>query len=316
MFAVNVLAEDQAALAALFARPADRQPTSSTACRCATGRTGVPVLGGTLATIECRVQEVVPGGTHRVFLSRVVHAEATEGSPLAYFRGTMGKLEMAPGRRGLRRDPPAGADPTPRAGRGAGRRRRSPNSSGRRLRGLLRPHPAGRREPVVRDPERGHVVRPLSAAESDDAHDAKLVIELGAAELTVGRLTADAARPIRGPGRGDQSAHRGRQARRCGTVHRGQCRVPRLSHPDQRHRCVASGLRATQPVGHDVSGAQQRSGGRSADRSKITGRLVGAYRLGDLADAKRIIMAHNERAKQTQRSGIESRGRDCMTRLR
>jgi hypothetical protein len=32
------------------------------------------------------------------------------------------------------------------------------------------------------------MVRPLDAAASDDAHDAKLAIELGAADLTVGRL--------------------------------------------------------------------------------------------------------------------------------
>jgi hypothetical protein len=35
------------------------------------------------------------------------------------------------------------------------------------------------------------VVTPLDAATSDDAHDAKLAIELGAAELIVGRLTGE-----------------------------------------------------------------------------------------------------------------------------
>ena len=36
---------------------------------------------------------------------------------------------------------------------------------------------------VGRDPERGYVVTPLDVATSDDAHDAKLAIELGAVEL-------------------------------------------------------------------------------------------------------------------------------------
>ena len=55
-FAVNVLAEDQAALAALFARPSDGTDKFD-GVPVREGRTGVPVLGGTLATIECRVQE-------------------------------------------------------------------------------------------------------------------------------------------------------------------------------------------------------------------------------------------------------------------
>jgi hypothetical protein len=51
------------------------------------GHGGVPLLEDALAVVECQVSEVVSGGTHRVFLARVVQAEAGHGSPLRYFRG-------------------------------------------------------------------------------------------------------------------------------------------------------------------------------------------------------------------------------------
>ncbi len=92
-FAVNILAEGQDELAERFARPGGGDKFDGVSVR--TGYTGVPLLEGALAVVECRVAEAVTGGTHRVFLGEVVHAEAGEGSPLAYFRGKFGKLEIA-----------------------------------------------------------------------------------------------------------------------------------------------------------------------------------------------------------------------------
>src|SRR6478609_8722202 len=80
-FAVNILAEDQGKLAERFARPSPTGKFAGVHIR--EGLTGVPVLEGALAVVECRVAEAVTGGTHRVFLGQVLHAEATEGSPLA-----------------------------------------------------------------------------------------------------------------------------------------------------------------------------------------------------------------------------------------
>ncbi len=57
--------------------------------------TGNPLLDGNLATIECRTVETVAGGTHTVFLAKVVTAEARELAPLTYFRGRFGRLEQA-----------------------------------------------------------------------------------------------------------------------------------------------------------------------------------------------------------------------------
>jgi flavin reductase (DIM6/NTAB) family NADH-FMN oxidoreductase RutF len=61
-FAVNILAEDQGWLAERFAKPAANK-VDGVAVR--TGQTGVPLLEGALAVVECEVAEAVAGGTHR-----------------------------------------------------------------------------------------------------------------------------------------------------------------------------------------------------------------------------------------------------------
>ena len=93
-FAVHVLDHRQAWVAERFAR----STTGSKFEGLAVGKSlliDVPVLTDALAVVECQVQEAVRGGTHRVFLSKVVHAQAREGSPLAYFRGKFGRFELA-----------------------------------------------------------------------------------------------------------------------------------------------------------------------------------------------------------------------------
>src|SRR5512143_758826 len=56
-FAVNILAEHQGHIAERFARPGSDDKFAG--LETALGRTGVPVLCGVLATVECRVAEVV-----------------------------------------------------------------------------------------------------------------------------------------------------------------------------------------------------------------------------------------------------------------
>jgi flavin reductase (DIM6/NTAB) family NADH-FMN oxidoreductase RutF len=89
-FAVNILAADQGALAARFARRGGDKfadiPRSY-------GPLGQPLLGGALACIECEVAEEIPGGTHLVFLAKAGYASARAGAPLTYFRGTFGRFD-------------------------------------------------------------------------------------------------------------------------------------------------------------------------------------------------------------------------------
>jgi flavin reductase len=83
-FAVNVLAADQVDLAQHFARKSD-DPLQSVKTR--TGVTGVPVIEGCVALLECVVQQRIESGTHSVFIGRVVATRETERSPLMYWNG-------------------------------------------------------------------------------------------------------------------------------------------------------------------------------------------------------------------------------------
>lgn len=51
--------------------------------------TGAPLLGGALATLECRTEQRVPAGDHTLVVGRVLTARmpGAEGGPLLYFRG-------------------------------------------------------------------------------------------------------------------------------------------------------------------------------------------------------------------------------------
>jgi len=88
---VHILSEEQAQLAARFARSgADRfaAPTSYH-----TGPHGVPVLDDVLALLVCRVVTRVPAGDHILVITEPVHAEYREsGRPLLYFHGQYAAL--------------------------------------------------------------------------------------------------------------------------------------------------------------------------------------------------------------------------------
>jgi flavin reductase (DIM6/NTAB) family NADH-FMN oxidoreductase RutF len=90
VFGINILAEDQAHLAMQFGR---KGPDKFEGVAYTISENGVPLLDGALATIECRIAETATGGTHTVFLGLVASASAADRQPLAYYRGTMGRLE-------------------------------------------------------------------------------------------------------------------------------------------------------------------------------------------------------------------------------
>jgi flavin reductase (DIM6/NTAB) family NADH-FMN oxidoreductase RutF len=89
VFAVNILRENQSEVARRFATS---RPDKFAGLSVSYGELGVPLLDDMLATIECRVVEIVSGGTHTVFLAEVEAAQAREGMPLTYFRGRMGRF--------------------------------------------------------------------------------------------------------------------------------------------------------------------------------------------------------------------------------
>ncbi|WP_391653105.1 flavin reductase family protein [Streptomyces tamarix] len=56
--------------------------------------TGAPLVGGALATLECRTEQRVEAGDHTLVVARVLTAAfpSPEGAPLTYFRGKYRRL--------------------------------------------------------------------------------------------------------------------------------------------------------------------------------------------------------------------------------
>jgi flavin reductase (DIM6/NTAB) family NADH-FMN oxidoreductase RutF len=91
-FGVSVLAEGQADLSTLFAKKDSERPAELYF----TGKTGVPLIHGSLVAIECKTYAMYPGGDHQILVGEVDAVEfgaAKDGiGPLLYFRGKYGKL--------------------------------------------------------------------------------------------------------------------------------------------------------------------------------------------------------------------------------
>jgi flavin reductase (DIM6/NTAB) family NADH-FMN oxidoreductase RutF len=88
-FAVNILGEEQEVISRRFASK-DEDRFSGVGYK--DGITGAPLLDGSIAYIECRVAHVYPGGDHTIVVGEVIHAQVTDGRPLAYFRGGYAQL--------------------------------------------------------------------------------------------------------------------------------------------------------------------------------------------------------------------------------
>ncbi|HEX6443471.1 MAG TPA: flavin reductase, partial [Streptosporangiales bacterium] len=193
-FVVNILGEDQADLAHRFAQ---RRPDKFDGVPVRTSRLGHPALADVLACLECRVVEDIVGGTHRVFLAEVVHAESQPGSPLAYFRGRFGRIELAQDTEAYERlrrlvlGRELGLD-EPLDQMALATRLDLPVSSV--AYGLTRLVGEGL---VVRDPECGYLQRALDEETADAAFAAKLVIDLGVADLAAGSATPDRLADLR-----------------------------------------------------------------------------------------------------------------------
>ena len=83
-FAVNVLAEDQQEVSTRFASRVENKFESVATCP---GILGDPIIEGTLATVECRIVDRLPGGDHTIFVGEVERARVGDAGPLLYFTG-------------------------------------------------------------------------------------------------------------------------------------------------------------------------------------------------------------------------------------
>ena len=93
-FAINVLAQDQQALATRFATPSivdkfegialhpDQDPTHD----------GVPLIGGAAAHFVCASRDAIEAGDHTLFVGRVAWFHGSSHAPLVYHAGGFVKL--------------------------------------------------------------------------------------------------------------------------------------------------------------------------------------------------------------------------------
>jgi flavin reductase (DIM6/NTAB) family NADH-FMN oxidoreductase RutF len=85
-FSVNFLKPEQETLARRFAGgvPAAERFAEGAWIE---GATGAPALADALATLECRVEEILERHTHAIVIGRVAAARAADGPALLHFRG-------------------------------------------------------------------------------------------------------------------------------------------------------------------------------------------------------------------------------------
>lgn len=96
LWAVSVLSESQRHIAGRFAmkgRVSDRLLFADIPYLRGEA-TDAPLVGGALATLECRTEQRVSAGDHTLVIGRVLTASlpSADGGPLAYFRGRYRQL--------------------------------------------------------------------------------------------------------------------------------------------------------------------------------------------------------------------------------
>ena len=185
VFGISILAADQGGLAYHFGkRGGDKFAGIDYTVRAA----GVPVLDGAVARIVCEVAGTIRGGTHTVFLGRVLQASTSAKEPLAYYRGKLGRLADS-AERGIyeevrtaviaRRTPlgePIDVDALARTVGG---------DPGQVVNALIKLS----LEDVVERDERGEFrPKPITAASVEETYEARLSIEIGVLETRFSHL--------------------------------------------------------------------------------------------------------------------------------
>jgi flavin reductase (DIM6/NTAB) family NADH-FMN oxidoreductase RutF len=91
-FGINVLAENQRDLAERFTQKGQDRFEGLKWRR---GKTGVPLLAGVLAAMECAVRQRVTAGDHDIFVGEMMGACVAPGVPLIHFAGAYERLDRS-----------------------------------------------------------------------------------------------------------------------------------------------------------------------------------------------------------------------------
>jgi flavin reductase (DIM6/NTAB) family NADH-FMN oxidoreductase RutF len=297
VFIVNVLGEDQADLAQRFATRAHDKFAGVEVAHAALGPL---TIVGALAHIECRVVDGVDAGTHTIFIGRVERAEGHHGAPLAYFRGQYGQLHLA------RQHPAAGVvrehilstaendeiDPDRLADElGIPVGQVSRMLADLAAQGLL----SG-------DPVRGYRAAAITTSAIADVFDARCAIELGAAQLGVGRAT-----------HADLADLRLRAEHTVEVLTDGDTDLEHYARTNAAFHETLVGLAGSPSLldayrGLGLPGILLRGLGHapalSMDLAEDHVAITTAYEAADLAAAQAAIIRHTERTKATHVAAI------------
>ena len=94
-FCVNILAENQHAVSDVFAGRIATESGERFDCgRWRDGATGAPGLEDSAARFHCKLEACHHHGSHRIFIGRVVEAEAGETRPLLYCDRSYGRVAL------------------------------------------------------------------------------------------------------------------------------------------------------------------------------------------------------------------------------
>jgi flavin reductase (DIM6/NTAB) family NADH-FMN oxidoreductase RutF len=88
-FGLNILRDDQREISDRFARKGHDRFGG---LEWSAGQTGVPLISGALAHIECSLFRRISAGDHDILIGEVVAADAHPGEPLTHFCGRYRKL--------------------------------------------------------------------------------------------------------------------------------------------------------------------------------------------------------------------------------
>jgi flavin reductase (DIM6/NTAB) family NADH-FMN oxidoreductase RutF len=93
-FGINVLCADQRAISEYYARAERTHENAEAEAGARFDRTkhGTPVLQGSLAYLECRLDSAQVAGDHTIFIAEVEDVVVREGQPLLFFRGKYRKV--------------------------------------------------------------------------------------------------------------------------------------------------------------------------------------------------------------------------------
>ena len=83
-FAVNILARDQEPLAQRFASDG-AEDCRFAGLHCEAGVTGAPLLVGSVASLDCRLETTHEAGDHTIYVGEVVGLQLSDGDPLLFY---------------------------------------------------------------------------------------------------------------------------------------------------------------------------------------------------------------------------------------